>query len=79
MTEDIIQSGQRYVEDFLDTRVSLNSAALVHNDAIENTYNWNVRLQEEIESIALYLFSLQHCSGNMNHLSTYIKRIIHQI
>lgn len=78
LLEDMIHSGQRYVEDFSGTRFRLSSAALVHNDVIENTYNWNVRLQEEIERIPYTYSHFSIAPGNMNHLNTYMKRIIHQ-
>lgn len=78
LIDDIIHSGQRYVEEFSNTRFRLNSAALVHNDVIEDTHNWNVRLQEEIERRPYTYSHFNIAPGNTNHLSTYMKRIIHQ-
>lgn len=75
LRRDILHSCRRYMQDFSGSKYQLQSASLVHNDAIADTHNWNVRLDQELP----YTFShFNIAPGRTNHLNTYMKRIIHQ-
>ncbi|WP_215114254.1 nuclease domain-containing protein [Exiguobacterium sp. s70] len=75
LRQDISHSCNRYLQDFSDSVYQIRSASLIHNDAISDSCNWNVRLNNELP----YTFAhFNIAPGKTNHLNTYMKRIIHQ-